>query len=308
MKTKGATPKSFLLGEEAPNPNDSPSRPNVITCESGMESDGQAKKQTPEGTPWVVRAGKFTFVITFQFAINKAHFQQINGEKVEYSQEAEIDQKLYDKIYSRPMELSRKTIQSAAKVVVEMTKPEPARPLPPIHALEETKREWKIKPIAKQVQTSLWGQCNSTHYVLIQMLKAAIDQESIDPAKAGNKASDLLDGKNVSTSLIMALSISPPEPYMPSLINKIAPFNVVEDMKQDVFDRDKTRKFPDTNSSSGAWLPTKESKTWEDVKAAWRRPGNNSVDAVNIWASRLKFKTKPTGAIPKNYIERLDQM
>ena len=127
-----------------------------------MESDGENKKETTEGKLWVVRAGEFTFVITSQFAINHTNFKQIVGTKTEVSQEAPIDQNLYNKIYARPMELSRKPINSTATVVVELPKPEKLRPLPPIHLLEEKKREWKIRPTAKPVQQSLWGPCKNT--------------------------------------------------------------------------------------------------------------------------------------------------
>ena len=54
MKTKRAKSKSLLDAGEPHVEDDPPPKPNVITCESVMEPDGENKKETPQGKPWVV--------------------------------------------------------------------------------------------------------------------------------------------------------------------------------------------------------------------------------------------------------------
>ncbi|PVH77043.1 hypothetical protein DL98DRAFT_639476 [Cadophora sp. DSE1049] len=172
-----------------------------------------------------------------------------------------------------------------------MLKPPALRPLPPIHAVAVNERKWQINPIAKPVPQSIWGQCKYS--------------EDEDPVKKGNKAEKLLNGADVSKPLIMALSISPPEPFMPDETNKIVPFNVVKDMKQAVFERDRTPTFPQEKKSSDAWLPRKAPTTWKDVKIAWRNPENKPIDVVSKWAARMKYHRLIEGSVPENLIQQM---
>lgn len=119
-----------------------------------------------------------------------------------------------------------------------------------------------------------------------------------------------MNGKDVSTPLVMGFSIRPPEPKMAD--DKIRKFNIVKDMMQSVSTDTTVPKIPPPGDgiADKAWNPKKSNM--DEIKKKWNESGKfKPEDVVNRWAARLKFgaaKKPLTGARPTQLLARYDSM
>ncbi|KAK0615568.1 hypothetical protein B0T17DRAFT_619207 [Bombardia bombarda] len=288
----------------------------LITCQGGLEPEGKevasGKSDSivpsshtlddppkPAGKPWVVRAGKFSFLVTFRFAVNDAKLEKNHrGTKGEKPQDIPIPAESQS-IYARPMQLYE-GLSSKCTVLVHQEAHHAValrqETIPGSVRIYESwaKREWEVQAVQKPVERSLWDQYNP----------------NLDPLVSGNKVGALLTGDKPTMPLVMAVSIKPPTPQLAP--DEELKFNVVEDMKQPVLSS-KLPKFPpaDEGGALPAWSPQPEKTTWKDVQDKWK--GKSEGDdvperAVDIWAKRLGLvtadgKSKITGKRPKVLIE-----
>ncbi|KAK0762714.1 hypothetical protein N5P37_005532 [Trichoderma harzianum] len=284
LKSSGSSPPSMLTSDDVmkkdDNKNDDKKKQDnpaiLLTCESGLEP-------APPGTtakdddPWLVRGGSFSFLVTFQFAINKASVVELRDGKDRKCASAKIKAE-HQKVYGKPMQLTD-SLTSEATILVESTTPKPLDD----HRFSIMKdwqaMEWRIEPIVKPVQSSIWG----------------IYNRSEDPSVAGNHVKQLLNGENTTIPLVMGLAIKPPCPGLAD--DKVNPFNIVQDRMKQVFDDGDKKKhnsyFPNTPYSDKAWLPKGQSESWQQVQKTWQDIGRKTPeDAVKIWAKRLGFEVK----------------
>lgn len=114
---------------------------HIFSCQSGMippTSDGS--QETPQGTPWVVRAGNFSFGISCRMAIDTADIADITANVPPCP----------TPIYAKPMQLQ--TPLSSSMTITISSNPTPA-----------DKYLWKIEPAMKFVPDALWGICTYIH-------------------------------------------------------------------------------------------------------------------------------------------------
>ncbi|KAF3155393.1 hypothetical protein TWF751_003250 [Orbilia oligospora] len=270
----------------------------LISCESGLEPE--EKKETKQNDPWFVRPDSFGFSTTLKFAANDITFTKTldveNSPSLSqsYSQEVTVDDK-YKNIYARPMEVSVSltskltvTVSQKSGAVRSLRHTDPGQLL----AFLVKERSWKISSIVKAMPMSIWG---------------SYDPGS-DPKVSGNRASKLLDGKDVSLPLVMGLSIKPPEPEMSD--DGIKKFNIVKDMKQSVYTGETVKQFPKKEAASRNWCPRLERPTSEQVVAIWKYERFDPVKVVEVWATRLGLATgtEITGLRPKSLLEKYEHM
>ena len=107
----------------------------------------------------------------------------------------------------------------------------------------------------------------------------------------------------------MGLTFTRPPPDL--ACDTIPKFNIVEDIKQSVFDG-KTRpipQFPDHKDASTIWNPRAATLSYEDVQAAWKVRDSEIEDPAAIWAEVLGFdRGKMSGKRPAALTSRLKQM
>ncbi|KAL6690951.1 hypothetical protein J3F84DRAFT_403979 [Trichoderma pleuroticola] len=285
LKSSGSSPPSMLMSDDGMKKDDDgkdgdkkkQDNPAILlTCESGLEP-------APPGTtakdddPWLVRGGSFSFLVTFQFAINKASLVEVRDDKDCKRATATIKEE-HQKVYGKPMQLTD-SLTSEAKILVKSSTPKPLDDhrfsiMKDWHAME-----WRIEPIVKPVQSSIWG----------------IYNRSEDPSIAGNHVKQLLNGEKATIPLVMGLAIKPPCPGLAD--DKVNPFNIVQDRMKQVFDDGDKKKhssyFPNTPYSDKAWSPRGQSESWEQVRKTWQDIGRKTPeDAVKIWAKRLGFEVQ----------------
>ena len=141
--------------------------PIVLTCESGLEPQpGTGTQKTDKDTEWLVRSGTFSFLVTFQFAVNEAWLKEKRETEPKKpgdpkqeckKQKVEID-KMHQDIYARPMQL-QSTLHSKVDVVIESPLHSSSGEF---HILDNWKKEeWCVTSVVKPVQSSIWGRCES---------------------------------------------------------------------------------------------------------------------------------------------------
>ncbi|KAL7957823.1 hypothetical protein V8C34DRAFT_314537 [Trichoderma compactum] len=137
LKSSGSSPPSMLIENDGMRKDDDKDddrkkRDNpaiLLTCEAGLEP-------APPGTtakdddPWLVRGGSFSFLVTLQFAVNKASVVEIRDGKDCKTATAKIKAE-HQKVYGKPMQLTDSPTPEATIL--------------------------RIEPIVKPVQCSLWG-------------------------------------------------------------------------------------------------------------------------------------------------------
>lgn len=142
-------------------------------------------------------------MVTFQFAINKASFVEIRDGKDCKTATAKIKAE-HQKVYGKPMQLTD-SLTSEATILVKSSTPKQLDD----HRLSIMKdwqaMEWRIEPIAKPVQSSIWGICSyfsAVRYrIRVLTWMAPTDNLSEDPSVACNHVKQLLNGENATHPL-----------------------------------------------------------------------------------------------------------
>ncbi|KAK2007338.1 hypothetical protein LZ32DRAFT_593956 [Colletotrichum eremochloae] len=269
----------------------------LLTCESGLEPAPPGAKAGGDDDVWLVRGGSFSFLVTFQFAINKASVVEIRDGKVSDPKTKLVDIKPeHQSIYAKPMQITE-TLQSEATVLVESTTPKPKDDHRFSIAKDWHTMEWRPEPIVKAVQTSVWGKYNT----------------ELDPSRAGNRVTQLLNSDNPTMPLVMGLVVKPPCPGLAD--DKVNSFNIVQDRMKEVFNAGDKKKynsyFPSASDNADrAWLPAGKSSSWKDVRKKWEVIGDATPqEAVRVWGLRLGFPVAPlVGTLPKQLLKRFNVM
>ena len=279
---------------------------HLITCENGLEPPPQADRASTENEEWVVRGGDFSFMVTFKFAINKGTMKDTREGLGRDDLTIKIPPDQLN-IYARPMQLND-TMESDATIVVHakaqnvtlryVTEDE-------LHMASAERKTWLVEPITSWVDTSIWGKCKSFLGCRVELTFA--DYRDMDPIHQGNSAEKLLRSDNVSIPLVTGVKISPPDPHMAE--DTLAKFNVVDDMKESVFEQEAQPKFPLQVASNPAFRPKEKHSKLEDVKNAWINPVNQPERVAVLWAKKLGFADGAvSGRRPQSYLKRFSSL